>query len=62
MYDSFLRTMVHGMICFTNWLLSNYYEILWNVDGDYDLSIFDEEIVDYKEFNKTIDGELFLFF
>lgn len=52
--DSFLRTTAHGMIRFTDWLLSNYYEILWNVDGDYDLSIFDEEIVDYKEFNKTI--------
>ena len=52
--DSLLRTTVHGMIRFTDWLLSNYHEILWNVDGDYDLSIFDEEIVDYKEFNKTI--------
>ena len=52
--DSFLRTTVYGMIRFTDWLLSNYYEILWNVDDDYDLSIFDEEIVDNKEFNKTI--------
>ena len=52
--DIFLRTTVYGMIRFTDWLLSNYHEILWNVDGDYDLSIFDEEIVDYKEFNKII--------
>ena len=42
------------MIRFTDWLLSNYHEILWNVDEDYDFSFFDEEIVDYKEFNKTI--------
>ncbi len=52
--DIFLRTTVHGMIRFTDWLLSNYYEIQWNVDGEYDFSFFDEEIVDYKEFNKTI--------
>ena len=52
--DSFLRTTVHGMIRFTDWLLSNYHEILWNVDEDYDFSFFDEEIVDYKEFNKII--------
>ena len=52
--DSFLRTMVHGMIRFTDWLLSNYYEIQWNVDGDFNFSFFDDEIVDYKEFNKTI--------
>lgn len=52
--DVFLRTMVHGMIRFTDWLLSNYYEIQWNVDRDLNFSFFDEEIVDYKEFNKTI--------
>ena len=52
--DRFLRTMVYGMIRFTDWLLSNYYVIQWNVYGDYDFSFFDEEIVDYKEFNKTI--------
>lgn len=52
--DSFLRTMVHGIIRFTDWLLSNYYEIQWNVDGDLNFSFFDDEIVDYKEFNKTI--------
>ena len=52
--DSFLRTMVHGIIRFTDWLLSNYYEIQWNVEGDLNFSFFDKEIVDYKEFNKTI--------
>ena len=52
--DSFLRTMVHGIIRFTDWLLSNYYEIQWNVDWDLNFSVFDDEIVDYKEFNKTI--------
>ena len=52
--DSSLRTVVYGMIRFTDWLLSNYHEILWNVDEDYDFSFFDEEIVDYKEFNKII--------
>ena len=52
--DSFLRTMVHGIIRFTDWLLSNYYEIQWNVDGDLNFSFFDEEIVDDIEFNKTI--------
>lgn len=52
--DSFLRTTVHGMIRFTDWLLSNYYTIQWNVDLDLNFSYFDEEIVDYKEFNKTI--------
>lgn len=52
--DSFLRTMVHSIIRFTDWLLSNYYEIQWNVEGDLNFSFFDEEIVDYKEFNKTI--------
>ncbi len=52
--DSFLRTMVHGIIRFTDWLLSNYYEIQWNVDGDLNFSFFDEEIVDNIEFNKTI--------
>ena len=52
--DSLLRTMVYGIIRFTDWLLSNYYEIQWNVDGDLNFSFFDDEIVDYKEFNKTI--------
>lgn len=52
--DSFLRTMVHGIIRFTDWLLSNYYEIQWNVDGDLNFSFFDEEIVDDIEFNKII--------
>lgn len=52
--DSFLRTMVHGIIRFTYWLLSNYYEIQWNVDGDLNFSFFDDEIVDDIEFNKTI--------
>ena len=52
--DSFLRTMVHGFIRFTDWLLSNYYEIQWSVDEDLNFSFFDEEIVDDIEFNKTI--------
>ena len=45
--DSFLRTTVHGMIRFTDWLLSNYYEILWN-----DITFYNSYI--YKEPN----GEL----
>ena len=51
--DSFLRTTVHGMIRFTDWLLSNYYTIQWNVDVDLNFSYFDEEIVDYSNYTPT---------